>query len=255
MGTAATAGVSALGRLAQVGLVARGVVYATIGLLALQVAGGDRSEDASAQGAIRTIGETGPGGVLLGVLAVGLAGYGVWRAVRAATGDDLRVRAGDGASAAVYGALCWLTVRMLTTGTGPDGSQEEAWTARVLAATAGRWMVATAGIAAAGVGLLWLRTAVRRDYEPPLGPAAPAVATALGAAGYAARSLAALVVAWFLVRAAVQFDPREAVGLDGALAVLASSSWGPLLLGAVALCFLAFGVFSWCQARWADLDV
>ncbi len=54
----------------------------------------------------------------------------------------------------------------------------------------------------------------------------------------------------FLVKAAVEFDPSNAVGLDGALRKLAQASYGPFFLGLVAAGLIAFGLYSLADARY-----
>ena len=61
------------------------------------------------------------------------------------------------------------------------------------------------------------------------------------------------MIGTFLIRAAWQYDPREAIGLDEALAKLAHQEWGPLWLGLAALGLVAYGVFSVLQARYRDV--
>ena len=74
-------------RWARLGFVARGVVYLVIGLIALDVVrDGGRGDEASKEGALREIAERPFGGALLVVLAVGLAGYAMWRATEAVWG-------------------------------------------------------------------------------------------------------------------------------------------------------------------------
>ena len=53
--------------------------------------------------------------------------------------------------------------------------------------------------------------------------------------------------------AAVQFDPDEAVGLDGALRKLADAPYGPVLLGLTAAGLVAYGLFCAAQARYRDV--
>ena len=55
------------------------------------------------------------------------------------------------------------------------------------------------------------------------------------------------------MRAAWQFDPKEAIGLDGALAKLAHQSYGHVLLGAAALGLLAYALFSFVEARYREV--
>jgi hypothetical protein len=57
----------------------------------------------------------------------------------------------------------------------------------------------------------------------------------------------------FLVRAAWQYDPKEAIGLDGALAKLANADYGPFLLGCTAAGLLAYGLFCLVQARYREV--
>ena len=61
-------------RLARFGLVSRGVIWTLFGLLALNIALGERSK-ADKQGAFETIKDQPLGSVLLGLLALGFIGY------------------------------------------------------------------------------------------------------------------------------------------------------------------------------------
>ena len=72
--------------LARAGFAARGVIYVLIGILALDLALGNGGQDASQQGALRTIADQPFGEVLLVLVAVGLAGYALWRFVHALLG-------------------------------------------------------------------------------------------------------------------------------------------------------------------------
>ena len=54
---------------------------------------------------------------------------------------------------------------------------------------------------------------------------------ALGVFGYLARALVFALIAYGVIKAAVNYTPRSAIGLDGALANFAHSSYGPALLG------------------------
>jgi hypothetical protein len=56
-----------------------------------------------------------------------------------------------------------------------------------------------------------------------------------------------------LIKAAVEYDPTKAVGLDGALAKLAHQSYGSALLGVVAAGLVAFAIYSLADARYRKI--
>ena len=58
------------------------------------------------------------------------------------------------------------------------------------------------------------------------------------------------LIGLFLVKAAWEFDSKEARGLDGALLELAQQPYGGLLLGAVAVGLLAYAFYCFVQARY-----
>lgn len=75
----------------------------------------------------------------------------------------------------------------------------------------------------------------------------------LGLTGLIARSLVLGLVGYFLLRAAINFDPANAVGVNGALAAVHGQPYGPWLLGAVAVGLLTFAAFSLMEARYRQL--
>jgi hypothetical protein len=98
--------------LARAGLVARWVIYAIIGVLAIKLALGDGGKTTNQQGALETIAKQPFGKVLLILMAIGLAGYATWRLVRAALGhgpeasDDTKERLDGFVSGIGYALLC-----------------------------------------------------------------------------------------------------------------------------------------------------
>jgi len=60
------------------------------------------------------------------------------------------------------------------------------------------------------------------------------------------------IIGIFMIVAAVQFNPQKAKGLDTALSeLLHLPPFGPVLLGIVALGLIAYGVYSFVEARYA----
>ena len=74
--------------------------------------------------------------------------------------------------------------------------------------------------------------------------------TALGGFGHLARMVVFVLIGYFLIRAALDYNPDEAVSLDGALAALGQASYGPLLLGIVAAGLIGFAAYSIADARY-----
>ena len=72
----------------------------------------------------------------------------------------------------------------------------------------------------------------------------------IGTFGHLARMVVFGLVGVFLIKAAIDYNPNKAVGLDGALAKIANASYGPFLLGIVAAGLIAFGVYSLSDARY-----
>ena len=68
--------------------------------------------------------------------------------------------------------------------------------------------------------------------------------------GHLSRTVVFGLIGYFLINAAVDYKPKESVGLDGALSALAQASYGPVLLGIVAAGPIAFGNIRWPTARY-----
>ena len=75
----------------------------------------------------------------------------------------------------------------------------------------------------------------------------------LGVVGYLARGIVFALVGFFVARAAWQYDPQDAVGLDGALAKLAHADYGPVLLALTAAGLFAYGLFCFVEARYREV--
>ena len=74
--------------------------------------------------------------------------------------------------------------------------------------------------------------------------------TAVGVVGYVARAVVFALIGWFVIKAAIDYDPDKAVGLDQALSKLSQSTFGPVVLGIVAAGLIAFACYSVMDARY-----
>ena len=249
--------------LARAGLLARGVVYGIIGVLAIKLALRDGGKATDQQGALHTIAKQPFGKFLLIVVAVGLAGYALWRLVRAGIGhgpeasDDLKERIDGAISGVGYALLCVTAVSILLgSGGGAGGSSDpDKTTAGVLGWPAGRVLVAVAGLIIVGVGLEQGYKGAKckfleKSKTEKMGARTLTAFTTVGVFGHLARMVIFSLIGYFLFKAAIDYDPDKSVGLDGALATLSQSSYGPVLLGIVAAGLIGFGLYSALDARY-----
>src|SRR5436190_3701378 len=150
--------------LARVGLVAKGISYGIVGVLALELAFGKGGKATSREGALASIARTTWGKILLILLALGFAAYATWRLAQAffeqRDEDDGFFKrwgkvGGYLARAAIYGGLTYGTIKLLA-GSGRGGSQTakaHRATAHVLSWPHGTWVVGIAGACVVGAGL------------------------------------------------------------------------------------------------------
>jgi hypothetical protein len=246
------------------GFVARGVIYCIIGLLALELALGDGGRATNQQGALATVAHQSFGHVLLIAVAIGLGGYALWRLSRAALGhgpeasDSTFDRIAALASGVVYAALCVLAIEILSGSANGQSSNTHKTTAGVLGWPAGTWLVGAAGIAFLGIAAYQGYKGVSKKFlddskTGEMSPSGKRAFTAIGVIGHLARMVVFGMVGYFLVKAALDYSPAQAVGLDGVLARLAHGSYGPVLLGIVATGLVTFAVYSICDARYRKI--
>lgn len=246
---------------ARAGFLARGLIYGIIGVLAVKLALGHGGQATNQQGALRDIAHQPSGKILLALVAIGLAGYSVWRLLRALLGhgregsDSGFERVAALASGIVYGALCVIAIEILV-GAGSSGSSgAKKSTAGVLGWPAGTWIVGLAGVIFVGLGLYQGYRGASREFlhdskTEQMSATTKRWITVVGVFGHLARMVVFGLVGVFLVKAAIDFNPRKAVGLDGVLAKLIHHSYGPALLGVVAAGLVAFAMYSISDARY-----
>jgi hypothetical protein len=248
--------------LARAGFAARGLIYGIIGILAIKLALGAGGATTNQQGALKTIAHQPFGKVMLILVAIGLGGYALWRLLRALLGhgpedsDSTSERVAALASGIVYAGLCAVAIEILlgSGSSGGSGSTQKT-TAGVFGWPAGAWLVGIAGAVLIGVGLYQGYRGLSKDFlkgskTEQMSPRVRTWLEWIGSCGHLARMVVFGLVGLFLIKAAIDYDPNKAVGLDGTLAKIANASYGPFLLGLVAAGLIAFGVYSLSDARY-----
>lgn len=246
--------------LARAGLAARGAVYAVIGILALKLALGSGGKATNQQGALKEIAGQPFGKTLLILVAIGLGGYALWRLVRAALGhgpeqhDDGKDRVAALASGVAYSILCVTAVKILTGARTGSGTPKKA-TGGVLDWSMGPLLVGIAGAVLIGVAGYQAYKGLSKSFledskTEQMSEHVQRTFTALGVFGHVARAVVFALIGYGLIKAAVDYDPDKAVGLDGALRKLQDASYGPWLLGLVAVGLIGFAAYSAADARY-----
>jgi Domain of Unknown Function (DUF1206) len=246
--------------LARAGLVARGVIYAIVGVLAIQVAFGSGGKTTSQQGAIAEISKQTFGEALLVLMAVGLAGYAIWRLLRAALGhgpessDDTKERVAGFASGIAYTILCVTTVSILIGSGGGSGGSPDKATGGVLDWPGGQVLVILAGVILFVVAGDQAYKGITRKFleqskTEEMSEGTKKAFTALGVFGHLARTVVFGLIGYFLIKAGIDYNAKESVGLDGALTAVGQAAYGQVLLGIVAAGLIGFGAYSIADAR------
>src|SRR5918993_5842492 len=164
-----------VGRIARVGYAAKGVVYATIGVLAMREALGAGGTTTGPVGAMRSMGPNPLDSVLLLVLAAGLAGYAMWKLVQGITDPDekgsdahgILRRIGYVGSGVIHGGLAFTAAQSIF---GAEDSSEDAMAASAMAfqPPLGPILVGLVGLTVIGVGLYQLYAAYGANFRDDL---------------------------------------------------------------------------------------
>jgi hypothetical protein len=222
---------------------------------------GKRVAEADQRGALQEIAKHTGGYILLFVLAVGLAGYALWRFSEAAVGvvghgKKTGPRLQSFARGLVYAFFAVNAFNLLATArNSSQARQQQLLTAKVMTHPAGRWVVGIAGVVIMVIGLVLVVEGVKRKFKKyfklaEMPAASRRIVWFLGTVGTTARGVVFFLAGYFVLRAAWTYDPKQARGLDGALRALADSDHGKIWVGLVAAGLVAFGLYGYCEALW-----
>jgi len=259
-------------RAARVGYVAKGLVFLLVGGLAIAAAGGLGGKATDPSGAMVTLTHVPAGRAALALVALGLFAHAAFRAALLVVGEPYvkrgpaaRVlrRVANGFGALIYVGMA-ITAGALAVGWGAHVNtnkdrETRHLSARILTAPFGRLLligVALGILVAAVVQLVrafgpnhvgeQLRSGEMTDGQQRLVVVVARIA-------FAARGVVLAACGYFMARAAIDGAPREARGPAGALHALGELPHGNLWLGTVGAGLIAFGAYSFLEARWRQL--
>ncbi len=254
-------------RAARLGYVVRGIIYGTMGVLALGLAVGVDSDTADQRGSLALLGESAVGRIFMLAVVVSLLAYSGWGLIRAVydplhRGSDptgIASRIGFAWSGLNYAALAVFAAGLLLGGsksTGGDAVQKMvAW---ALQLPAGATLVTVAGVIGIVGGLGQFADAYKAGFRKDLKRnqmtrAQRVTVDGLGRFGMVARGVIFGIVGIFVLVAGLHRDARDAHSFGPAFAAVAREPLGHVLLAIVALGFIALCLHSWANARWVRM--
>jgi hypothetical protein len=251
-------------RFARFGYATKGIVYILIGALAVFAALDMGGQATDTQGAFKEIYSHSYGMILLIIVAIGLVGYAVWRVTQAIVdaegkGNDLKgisIRIGYACSGLIHAGLAFSAARVVFGDR--EGSSEQSHksrTAELMQLPFGALLVGLVGVGFIGFGLYQMYKGYKRKFLKRLEGGAMNTtenrwATRLGQIGLAARGVVFSIIGYFLIQAALDYNPREVRGLGGALQAIAAQPYGKVLLGVVAAGLAVYGLYMLVEAKY-----
>ena len=206
------------------------------------------------------------GRVALIAIAAGVLGYALWkreqgvfhRSPEGAASREPKDRIINVVGGLTYVGFFLIALRVLTGTAGNSSQAPQHAAAGVLGWPGGPLIVAAAGVLLIAISAVQIYQAIDGQFmkdskTSEMGPEERRLFAALGRIGLTARALVFGLVGYFLLRTALDYDSRSAVGVDGALARLQHEPYGSWLVGLVATGLLVFAAFSLFEARYRRL--
>jgi len=256
-----------LERLARFGWIAKGGVYALMGLTAFTI--GRRrptTDDASPEGAVAQLRSSSFGTALIWALVVGLVLYVAWRVlsaglIRGNEAKDWLNRVGYLFSAGFYAVLAFTAISaVMQPKDTKDKNTVERLSAWMLGHPIGRWALLVAGIVVLGVGVFFIidkgiKKSFLKELDMSNTPEAErkAIRTA-GTVGWISRGVATAAVGFFVAQSAWRYDAHDARGFDNAFRELATHEIGSIAVLVTGLALVVYGIFCALIVRHLDLD-
>ncbi len=198
------------------------------------------------------------------LVGLGLAAFVMWRVLQAVfdadhegvNGHGLRTRMSQGFSGLSYAGLAYAAFSLLARAPEGDPAVEGVIRSREQAATVlslpfGNWLLVVAGLTIFGIGAGNIVKAWREDFTEYLACSARTCRrlAPLARAGHVARGLAYLPLAGLVVVAGLRSQASEVTSMGAALEMIERQPAGQWILALGALGFVAFGAFSFIEAR------
>ena len=240
---------------ARIGFGSIAIVYMTIGFLALLLAVGKGGQATDQRGAIDALEGLPAGKVLLTIIALGMAGYALWRFLQGTMdledkGKDAKamaIRIGYIASGVAYTSLAFYTLKEVL-GSASNRESQKGFSAWLLSNDSGALILGAIGVAVLVWGAWHFVKAYKEKFMRHVNTAQMSGyeqcwMRRVGRLGLSARGVVLITLGILAINAARHHDANQVQGIDGALRELASQPYGAYLLGGVALGLIAYGLY------------
>lgn len=254
----------AVSLMGHVGYAARGAIYLLVGISAARATFDPSHRPGGFTESLKLLQKHWTGGVLLALIALGMACFASWLAVSAVYRRDHPGRAhivlvaGLLGDSAVYIGFMGSVLGMAF-GAWSGGGEYllQSWVGWFVASLGGRALVGLAGVIvfACGAGLiLWGATG---DIEGPLElpPTEKKLMLPVGRYGTAGRGAAIALVGFYLAAAAIHGNASEAHELGGVLSDLRGLPFGVAITAAFALAFIGSSLLDFAIAAFRRFDI
>ncbi len=243
--------------IARYGYVTKGMVYFTIGLLAVRLTIGAGGSTSGSKQVLELFSEQPFGFYLLIVCMAGLLAHAVWRISQGLVDPEDRgseawvkfYRIVDVSIGLMYIGLSYAALQILMgKGTTSSDQNTEIWIAKILDLPFGKWMVLFLALLCVIGGLYQFYSAFIANFDysfdkDRMSDGEKVFLRQLGRIGIAAWGIVYCMVGYLLYQAAVNYDPQEAGGLEDALNALAEQPYGIWVLGITSTGLLVYGIY------------
>ena len=248
---------------ARFGYAARGVVYVLVGVLVIWSCFQGGGAAPGSTGALQRISDEPFGTLLLWLVAIGLAGFTLWRLVQAirdpdgqgTDGKGLAVRTALVVSAVIHGALA-ITAASIAQGSG-SGEGGQGWTAQLMQESWGRWLVILAGLAVIGAGIAQLVKGWKGSFIKYFDVSAAQLGKLYDVCrfGLIARGIVFGIIGYLIAHAAWNYQPQQTDGLRGAFQLILQQPYGVAMLAVAGIGMLAFAAYCFLEAMHRRVQV
>lgn len=257
---------SGIKSIARAGLIAKGIVYCLLGLLAFMAAfhiGGTSSSDADKKGVFSFVQQQPGGRVLLALIAVGLFCYCIWRfisAFRNREGEERKKLWGRRIRYTISG-LIYLSLAVYAAAMVLEkqkgGGGNKAMLSQVFDKPYGQLLAGLLAVVLAITGIYQGYYGISEKYRKHvntmrLNDKASINLMVAGKIGYLARGFVWLIISWMLAKAAWTENASEAGDTSGAFSYLRGGWYGPYVMGVVATGLICYGLFNFIRARFEE---